>query len=177
LSGARSPAIKSGGTVRDNADMNRAIAAQRALGQVGLAEEIGAAVVALLAGETAGLNGQRVEVSGGMFSYEADRAWRTHGAMPVQFRLARNHSDYEDDDDGADRGVDDVADQPTPDVEANSRKQPACHHRADDAEHNVSNQAEAAALHDLSGQPARDSADNEPNKNSLWIHDRSSGLT
>jgi NAD(P)-dependent dehydrogenase (short-subunit alcohol dehydrogenase family) len=56
-----------GGAVRDNADLNRAIAAQTALGRVGLPEDIGAAVVALLADESTWINGQRVEVSGGMF--------------------------------------------------------------------------------------------------------------
>jgi NAD(P)-dependent dehydrogenase (short-subunit alcohol dehydrogenase family) len=56
-----------GGVVRDNADLNRVIAGQTALGRVGLPDDIGAAVAALLSDETGWINGQRVEVSGGMF--------------------------------------------------------------------------------------------------------------
>ncbi|MDD2048674.1 SDR family NAD(P)-dependent oxidoreductase [Pseudomonas putida] len=56
-----------GGVVRDNADVNDFIASNTALGRVGLPDDIGAAV-ALLLGEGGGwINGQRLEVSGGMF--------------------------------------------------------------------------------------------------------------
>ncbi|MBP7565595.1 MAG: SDR family oxidoreductase [Burkholderiaceae bacterium] len=54
-----------GGTVRDNAQINQAIAAQTALGRVGLPDDIGAAVAALLAPGTGWINAQRIEVSGG----------------------------------------------------------------------------------------------------------------
>jgi NAD(P)-dependent dehydrogenase (short-subunit alcohol dehydrogenase family) len=56
-----------GGVVRDNAAMNQQLAAQTALGRVGLPEDIGAAVAALLSDDTGWINGQRVEASGGMF--------------------------------------------------------------------------------------------------------------
>lgn len=56
-----------GGVVRDNAEVNRHIAAQTALGRVGLPDDIGDAIAALLSDELAGMNAQRVEVSGGMF--------------------------------------------------------------------------------------------------------------
>ncbi|KAF1050084.1 MAG: 3-oxoacyl-[acyl-carrier-protein] reductase FabG [Xylophilus sp.] len=56
-----------GGEVRDNPAVNRAIAAQTALGRVGLPDDIGGAVVALLSGDAGWINGQRVEASGGMF--------------------------------------------------------------------------------------------------------------
>lgn len=56
-----------GGAVRDNPDLNAAIAAQTALGRVGLPDDIGQAVALLLAPESRWLNGQRVEFSGGMF--------------------------------------------------------------------------------------------------------------
>ena len=49
-----------GGEVRDNA-------AQTALGRVGLPDDIGDAIAALLSDELAWMNAQRVEVSGGMF--------------------------------------------------------------------------------------------------------------
>ncbi len=55
-----------GGAVRDNPELNRALAAQTALGRVGLPDDIGGAVAMLLAPENRWLNGQRVEVSGGM---------------------------------------------------------------------------------------------------------------
>jgi NAD(P)-dependent dehydrogenase (short-subunit alcohol dehydrogenase family) len=56
-----------GGTVRDNADVNAFVASQTALGRVGLPDDIGGAVVALLARESGWINGQRIEASGGMF--------------------------------------------------------------------------------------------------------------
>lgn len=55
-----------GGRVRDNADINAAIAAQTALGRVGLPDDIGAVVAALLAPGTGWINAQRIEASGGM---------------------------------------------------------------------------------------------------------------
>lgn len=56
-----------GGTVRDNAAVNQAVAAQTALGRVGLPDDIGAAVALLLSPESGWINGQRIEASGGMF--------------------------------------------------------------------------------------------------------------
>ncbi len=56
----------SGGMVRDNAQMNAAIAAQTALGRVGLPDDIGGAIAALLGEGTGWINGQRIEASGGM---------------------------------------------------------------------------------------------------------------
>lgn len=56
-----------GGRVRDDAAMNAAIAAQTALGRVGLPDDIGNAVAALLSEECCWVNGQRIEASGGMF--------------------------------------------------------------------------------------------------------------
>ncbi|MCL6693358.1 SDR family oxidoreductase [Pseudomonas sp. R3.Fl] len=56
-----------GGLVRDNAEVNRQIAGNTALGRVGLPDDIGGAVVALLADNSRWINGQRVEASGGMF--------------------------------------------------------------------------------------------------------------
>jgi NAD(P)-dependent dehydrogenase (short-subunit alcohol dehydrogenase family) len=56
----------SGGMVRDNPDLNRMVASMTALGRAGLPDDIGAAVAMLLAPESGWMNGQRVEVSGGM---------------------------------------------------------------------------------------------------------------
>jgi NAD(P)-dependent dehydrogenase (short-subunit alcohol dehydrogenase family) len=55
-----------GGHVRDNADIQRMVTSMTALGRVGLPDDIGGAVAMLLAPESAWLNGQRIEVSGGM---------------------------------------------------------------------------------------------------------------
>jgi NAD(P)-dependent dehydrogenase (short-subunit alcohol dehydrogenase family) len=55
------------GVVRDNASLNQHIASQTALGRVGLPDDIGGAVAALLSPNAGWINGQRIEASGGMF--------------------------------------------------------------------------------------------------------------
>lgn len=54
-----------GGAVRDNPELNRMIAAQTALGRVGLPDDVGGAVASLLTGDNGWVTGQRIEVSGG----------------------------------------------------------------------------------------------------------------
>lgn len=54
-----------GGRVRDNAELNRIIAAQTAMGRVGLPDDIGGAISTLLVGDTGWITGQRIEASGG----------------------------------------------------------------------------------------------------------------
>ena len=56
-----------GGAVRDNAQLNAFVAAQTALGRVGVPEDIGPLVAALLQPATRWVNAQRIEASGGMF--------------------------------------------------------------------------------------------------------------
>ncbi|MEA4857682.1 MAG: SDR family oxidoreductase [Solidesulfovibrio sp.] len=55
-----------GGQVRDNAEVNAFIAAQTALGRVGQPDDIGGALSLLLDDEAGWINGQRIEVSGGI---------------------------------------------------------------------------------------------------------------
>ena len=55
-----------GGAVRDNADLNRMVAGLTALGRAGLPDDIGGAVALLLSPGAKWINGQRIEVSGGM---------------------------------------------------------------------------------------------------------------
>lgn len=55
-----------GGAVRDNADLNAAIAGQTALGRVGRATDIGSVVAFLCSDDAKWVNGQRLEASGGM---------------------------------------------------------------------------------------------------------------
>jgi NAD(P)-dependent dehydrogenase (short-subunit alcohol dehydrogenase family) len=54
-----------GGAVRDDRELNRAIASRTALGRVGLPDDIGGAVAMLLAPESGWITGQRIEFSGG----------------------------------------------------------------------------------------------------------------
>lgn len=56
-----------GGMVRDDAQVNAMIAAQTALGRVGLPDDIGGVIASLLSPDNRWINGQRVEASGGMF--------------------------------------------------------------------------------------------------------------
>jgi NAD(P)-dependent dehydrogenase (short-subunit alcohol dehydrogenase family) len=55
-----------GGAVRDNAQLNAQVAGVTAQGRVGLPDDIGGAVSALLSEGTQWVTGQRIEVSGGM---------------------------------------------------------------------------------------------------------------
>jgi NAD(P)-dependent dehydrogenase (short-subunit alcohol dehydrogenase family) len=55
-----------GGRVRDNKDINDHIAGITALGRVGLPDDIGGVVAFLCTEEARWINGQRIEVSGGM---------------------------------------------------------------------------------------------------------------
>lgn len=54
-----------GGVVRDKPEINSFIASQTALGRVGVPDDIGGAIAALLSEENRWVNGQRIEVSGG----------------------------------------------------------------------------------------------------------------
>lgn len=55
----------SGGVVRDDPDVNAAVAGMTAMGRAGLPDDVGAAVATLLAGGTGWITGQRIEISGG----------------------------------------------------------------------------------------------------------------
>lgn len=55
------------GMVRDNESVNQMIASMTALGRVGLPADIGGVVALLLSPESGWINGQRIEVSGGIF--------------------------------------------------------------------------------------------------------------
>ena len=57
----------SGGVVRDDEQVNGFLAAQTALGRVGLPDDIGGVICALLSEDTGWINGQRIEASGGIF--------------------------------------------------------------------------------------------------------------
>ncbi|KAA6461875.1 SDR family oxidoreductase [Acidobacteria bacterium AB60] len=56
----------SDGRVRDNPEINKMVASMTALGRAGVADDIGPMIAALLSDENRWVNGQRIEVSGGM---------------------------------------------------------------------------------------------------------------
>jgi NAD(P)-dependent dehydrogenase (short-subunit alcohol dehydrogenase family) len=56
----------SGGMVRDNPDLNKRVADMTALGRAGLPDDIGPMIASLLSEENRWIDGQRIEVSGGM---------------------------------------------------------------------------------------------------------------
>ncbi len=56
----------SGGVVRDNPDVAKAIASKTALGRHGVPEDVGPMIAALLSEDNRWVNAQRIEVSGGM---------------------------------------------------------------------------------------------------------------
>jgi NAD(P)-dependent dehydrogenase (short-subunit alcohol dehydrogenase family) len=56
----------SGGMVRDNPEVNKMVAGMTALGRAGVPDDIGPMIAALLSDENRWVNGQRIEVSGGM---------------------------------------------------------------------------------------------------------------
>jgi NAD(P)-dependent dehydrogenase (short-subunit alcohol dehydrogenase family) len=55
-----------GGVIRDNAAYQQQLASRSALGRVGQPEDIGGVVAALLSKETGWIDGQRIEVTGGI---------------------------------------------------------------------------------------------------------------
>ena len=56
----------SGGVVRDNPEVNKHVAEITALGRTGVPDDIGPMIAAFLSEENRWVNGQRIEVSGGM---------------------------------------------------------------------------------------------------------------
>jgi NAD(P)-dependent dehydrogenase (short-subunit alcohol dehydrogenase family) len=56
----------SGGLVRDNADVNQAIAAHTALGRAGVPDDVGQVIAGLLSDAFGWVNAQRIEVAGGI---------------------------------------------------------------------------------------------------------------
>jgi NAD(P)-dependent dehydrogenase (short-subunit alcohol dehydrogenase family) len=56
----------SGGMLRDYPEINKRVADMTALGRAGVPDDIGPMIAALLSEENRWINGQRIEVSGGM---------------------------------------------------------------------------------------------------------------
>jgi NAD(P)-dependent dehydrogenase (short-subunit alcohol dehydrogenase family) len=62
----------SGGIVRDNPQVNKAVADHTALGRAGVAEDVGPVIAALLSDDFGRVNAQRIEVSGGVHIQEPE---------------------------------------------------------------------------------------------------------
>ena len=62
----------SGGMVRDNPEVNRRVADMTALGRAGQPDDIGPMIASLLSEDNRWINGQRIEVSGGMALMNVD---------------------------------------------------------------------------------------------------------
>jgi len=77
--------------------------------------------------------------------------------------MTTSHPPYQPQDEqqynGADGGAGDDADDADTELNSQSRQQPATRERADDADHDISKDTEAAALDDHAGQPARNRTD------------------
>ena len=56
----------SGGMVRDNPEVSKMVSAMTALGRPGVPDDVGPMIAVLLSEENRWVNGQRIEVSGGM---------------------------------------------------------------------------------------------------------------
>jgi NAD(P)-dependent dehydrogenase (short-subunit alcohol dehydrogenase family) len=56
----------SGGIVRDNPQVNKAVADHTALGRVGKPEDVGPVIASLLSDDFGWVNAQRIEVAGGI---------------------------------------------------------------------------------------------------------------
>ena len=75
-----------------------------------------------------------------------------------------NQAHHQQQDDGADHGIDDFPDHAGADVNAELRQQQVCHQRAGDADKDVTDQAESSAAHDLAREPAGDQPDKQERK-------------
>src|SRR5579871_2013747 len=87
-----------------------------------------------------------------------------HGS---EFSTATHKAHDHKQDDGADRGIDDLRHQAGAEMNAESGKQPACDQRAGDADHDVADDAKSSAADDLAGEPACNQADEEDDKQAL----------
>ena len=85
----------------------------------------------------------------------------TEPASPAaaETTAARKESDEKEQHDRADRGVDDEADGPDTEMDVQPWQQPIADERTDDSDDQVTDEAEAAASHDLTRQPAGNDAD------------------
>ena len=68
----------------------------------------------------------------------------------------------------ADCGTDDLADNVATEMETHAREQETSYDRAENADHDIANEAKARPLHDLTREPSSDRADDKPNYDSFW---------
>src|SRR5262249_32716414 len=85
---------------------------------------------------------------------------------------AFDEADDEQHDAGADKEMEEGADDPAAEQNAKLWQQPPRHKRADDTENDVADKSEAAAFDDLACEPTRDRANNQPDYESFDCHCR-----
>src|ERR1051326_7845496 len=76
----------------------------------------------------------------------------------------------------ANRGVDDHRDKARAKVDAEPRQQPGADERSDDSDDEVAGNSEPGAAHDLSSQPSGDEADQEDDDKTLARHENHPSL-
>src|SRR6266852_9645061 len=81
------------------------------------------------------------------------------GRLPAS--AAAHQTDDQEQDDGADRRIDDLGDEAGAEVDTELGEQQARNQRAGDTDQDVADDAEARAADDLAGKPARDQADEQ----------------
>ena len=89
-----------------------------------------------------------------------DRPRRPQPAA-LQIAAAPDEPDDEQQQDRADRGVEDRRDNSDAKMDTEARQQPAPDKGTDNSDDDVTEDAKPGAAHDLAGQPARDQADKQ----------------
>src|ERR1700726_1595353 len=80
---------------------------------------------------------------------------------------AAHQSQDQQQDNGADEGVQDQRDNSGPEVNAKLRQQPVADKRADQADQQIADQSKTAPLHHPARQPARDNSDDDDDEETL----------
>ena len=113
--------------------------------------------------------------SGKVFSartgYDPWEVLPVRGGWPCTGSLL-HEADYEQQQAGAYRGIDDVTNDASTNVEAKPRKHGTRDGGADDPDDDVADEAEAGTLHDEAGEPAGDGTNEQPCDNSDGRHER-----
>ena len=94
------------------------------------------------------------------------------GPLPAWFvalepPASSNQAQDQQQNDGADGGVDDFRNQPAAEMNADLREQQARNQRAGDADHNIADDAKAGAADDLAREPAGHQADEQDDENAF----------
>jgi hypothetical protein len=81
-----------------------------------------------------------------------------------------DRSEYEQQDDGSDSRICDLADHAGAEVDAELRQQPAADERPDYSDNEIAEQSKPGTSHDLPGQPSCDDADHQYDEKTFTRH-------